>query len=1235
MVSTDGGATYAQATTSPAEVTFKTYTMNGATATTSKTYTIAKDATTTSNSSVKAIYTAKTTLKAENIADGYTFVGWYDVTNGTMISTSATPSAWYPKEAITLEARFSKEEAYPVTISYMCGSEEIESPTTETVGVTTPSVITAPKIKDYTFSSWDLGSGVQSADKNANQISITTKASGDYKLTANYTYIEPNIKTIYCKMEHDWWYSDGAAISAYVWGDEEGELKSAPGALMALAPWESKVWKIDIDIARYPKVCFIRVNGDGSVNWGAQTKDLVIPTDENNLFTISNTTATWGSNPGCDGSWSVYTPSIPDFYLTGNDAGFGMTIDGEGNEKWSPNSIKMTLDANTQKFTHTVSGLEANKYYKFRITDGTWSGKWGYSNLNPTVANVFEAEDNNISFVLSAAGSITIVFDGTNIELTTSSSFAAPVYTLVGDAAITGVHWDVNSVENQMVQDATDKNQFTLVKTVTAVAGEYEYKAIRNHSYDWEVAGDKVKIEKDGTGKITYTLDIATPKLTAKVSDWEEEAVAQVVVLDGIGEQKTFVEAGNKKSTSVDVVLEANKVYDFSVIVNSVYMNNNGSMWRENCTNWAFEHGANRAHIITDLAGTYTFTWTYDGNKLSVKYPDGTNVPAPVFLKGTMNEWNNHSIRLIPSADGKTASVTVTLAKGTYDFGIVFGDDYLSNTGTMDSNNSTGWTFEKLIGDDTGKNAKINASLTGEYTFTWTYGDSKQLSVTYPIVPEMKSGKFSTGKYEYAEFAPGNLQYYTGDKTWRFATNQYDYVGEANINVGDPTYKGWIDMFGWSTDDENNNYGVNPNNVNELYDGNFVDWGTKMGAEWSTLSADQWKYLLNTRDNASSLKQIARVGDMLGIMLFPDEWTLPADCDPVETLNHDPEDGANTKYDFYSQNYTLAQWTELEAAGAIFFPAAGRRAGGYGNMINYNQVEETNPENLNGGHYKHHDNANIYCYYWTSTINESTKDVSYLHNIVALGNDEYTIGSGAIWGEKGRYGQSVRLAKVTSTLITLGNGDNSAVIAANEGQTVNVKLDRAFNNSGWGTLCVPFNMEASVIGEAYELGTITEYTAGEGGGVNLNLSKVDNLEAGKPYLIKANTTSPIIIEDVTIVNTIGTSYEVTGDNIKIVFTGLINSDGNTNGSTEYYVGANDGCLYNAVVAKLGLRALFTITDMTGGPANVRARVAFGENTTTDIMDVPNPYGKTIKVIRNGQLIIIRDGEKYNAQGIKL
>ena len=419
-------------------------------------------------------------------------------------------------------------------------------------------------------------------------------------------------------------------------------------------------------------------------------------------------------------------------YLTGNDAGFGM----EGEDQWKPNNIKMTWDEASKKYTHTVSGLAAKKYYKFRITDGEWNeNKWGYTNLKPTVANTFAAEDNNISFVLAADGDLTITFDGTYIELTTTSSFAAPVYTIVGDAAVTGCHWDVNSVENQMVQDATDKNQFTLVKTVTAVAGEYEYKAIRNHSYDWEVAsGTKLEIEKDGTGTITYTLDVSTKKLTAVVSDWVEGSVAQEVTLVGIGEDKEFTEAADHKTTSVAVELEANSVYTFEVVVNSVYMKNNGTMWRGNCTNWTFKSEENNAHIVTDLAGTYTFTWTYEGNKLSVTYPNGTNVPAPVFLGGEMNGWSWIDTRLIPSEDGKTASATVNLTEAkTYEFKIKQGDTHFGNNGTMTRQYHENWIFREKDGENDEKNAKITADIVGDYIFTWTYEGSK-LTVTYPEV---------------------------------------------------------------------------------------------------------------------------------------------------------------------------------------------------------------------------------------------------------------------------------------------------------------------------------------------------------------------------------------------------------------------------------------------------------------------------------------------------------------------
>ena len=740
-VSTDKGATYAEKT-SPGTLTASSFKFTA--------YNSCKSATSLSSGKITCGYTANTTLTAQTDVEGYVFAGWYDK-DGTRQTADATLTI-NPTADATYYAYYTAELKHDVKITWVSGTTELQTSQTIPVGEETPYSVEAPKVKDYTFSGWILGSGIKSADENANPISIRTLSAGEYTLTANYEYIEPVIKTIYCKMEHGWWTQGDAAISAYASGTE-GEMKSGLGTLMTLAPWESNVWKLDIDIARYQKVQFIRVSKDGKNDYNARTAVLDIPTDTKDLYTITQSTDMWyNGSYTCSGEWSTYTPTaVPDRYLTGNAAGFGMTIDGEGNEQWSPNTIKMTWNDATQKFTHTVSGLEANKYYKFRITDGTWVGKWGYSNLKSAIENVFGAEDNNISFVLAADGDLTITFDGTYIELTTTSSFAAPVYTIVGDAAVTGCHWDVNSVENQMVQDAIDKNQFTLVKTVTAVAGEYEYKAIRNHSYDWEVAsGTKLTIEKDGTGTITYTLDVSTKTLTAVVSDWVEGSVAQEVTLVGIGEDKEFTEEADHKTTSVAVELEANSVYTFEVVVNSVYMKNNGTMWRGNCTNWTFKSEENNAHIVTDIAGTYTFTWTYEGNKLSVTYPDGTNVPAPVFLGGDMNEWSWTKTRLIPSVDGKTASATINLTDvKTYNFKIKVGDTYLGNNGEMNREYHENWIFREKDGENDEKNAQITTDIIGNYTFTWTY-ETNALTVTYPEMvtePETYTRTVTPGNY--------------------------------------------------------------------------------------------------------------------------------------------------------------------------------------------------------------------------------------------------------------------------------------------------------------------------------------------------------------------------------------------------------------------------------------------------------------------------------------------------------
>ena len=265
------------------------------------------------------------------------------------------------------------------------------------------------------------------------------------------------------------------------------------------------------------------------------------------------------------------------------------------------------------------------------------------------------------------------------------------------------------------------------------------------------------------------------------------------------------------------------------------------------------------------------------------------------------------------------------------------------------------------------------------------------------------SSAFSVSATEKVQFSAGNLQYHTGDQAWRFAPEQYDYVGDDNANIGEPTFEGWIDMFGWSADGK---YGVNTSINNDDYQGEFVDWGTLFPDEWYTLSKNEWLYLLFSRTNATNLKQLAKVGDVYGVLLFPDEWVMPYD---VATPSHD---------EFNRYSYSLEDWQKLEIAGAVFLPAAGRRSGA-------DQV-----------------NTNHYTYYWTST-KETPDKVYYLINCHSLGNDQYKYALPELWHEKGLYGQSVRLVRKLMPLQVVEWKENSVVVMYNgdPAQTATVTIN--------------------------------------------------------------------------------------------------------------------------------------------------------------------------------------------------
>ena len=477
--------------------------------------------------------------------------------------------------------------------------------------------------------------------------------------------------------------------------------------------------------------------------------------------------------------------------------------------------------------------------------------------------------------------------------------------------------------------------------------------------------------------------------------------------------------------------------------------------------------------VSPHIVGTGEDKMDEDGH---YKFQDNTNYHA-YYWTSSYNESNEtvtclHNIKFFGVNDGTVGQASMANEQGRYGQSVRLAKVTSTScnvTVVAENGTATGaGTYNN------GDEVTLTATPDFDYEFVnWTVGGEVvstanpyifQATADVEFVANFKevsgttqalSGKFSTGKYEYAEFATGNLQYRKndGNDEWRFAKQQYQVVGEDNIYVGKSDYAGWIDMFGWSNGDAND-FGVNPSNDNQYYTGAFVDWGIKMGEEWSTLSKDQWDYLLNTRTNASSLKQIAMVDTMLGIMLFPDNWTLPEGCEPVNTLNHDPADGADTKYDFYTQNYTLVQWIELEKAGAVFLPAAGRRTGGWGNTTVSPHIVGTGEDKMDeDGHYKFQDNTNYHAYYWTSSYNESNETVTCLHNIKFFGVNDGTVGQASMANEQGRYGQSVRLAKVTGNNITTGlenvfNSENTTIKVIENNQLIIIRNGEKFNAQG-------------------------------------------------------------------------------------------------------------------------------------------------------------------------------------------
>lgn len=274
-------------------------------------------------------------------------------------------------------------------------------------------------------------------------------------------------------------------------------------------------------------------------------------------------------------------------------------------------------------------------------------------------------------------------------------------------------------------------------------------------------AGTKVKaVVHKGSGASPQSANSAEYEITSANSvitlSWDGEGGHTNTIVDG--SDKTFTEMLPNKiryrvrgSTGAYVIqdvnfggdtkinLAANKDYEFQISdENGIWygLNGSASMVVGGANDWYLYAGQENCYLLTLKGGEYTFkvSKATDHISVTVVYP-GVNLEdykdkLMYRVDGTSDPANIVPINY--SGDNGTAKVQLENGK-TYKFKISNnGPVWFGSDGTITKDTPT------LANLETGKTARIETELTGEYTFTVSWDKGKpSVAVTYPtgVIP--------------------------------------------------------------------------------------------------------------------------------------------------------------------------------------------------------------------------------------------------------------------------------------------------------------------------------------------------------------------------------------------------------------------------------------------------------------------------------------------------------------------
>ncbi len=223
------------------------------------------------------------------------------------------------------------------------------------------------------------------------------------------------------------------------------------------------------------------------------------------------------------------------------------------------------------------------------------------------------------------------------------------------------------------------------------------------------------------------------------------------------------------------------------------------------------------------------------------------------------------------------------------------------------------------------------------------------------------------------------------------------------------------------------------------------------------------------------------------------------------------------------------------------------------------------------------------------------------------------------------------------------NADNSSALSALNGKAVDVTIGRTITCTGYfNTICLPFSLPTldGTPLEGAELWAF-KYAKVENEELLFRIVEASSIEAGKPYFIQFAAGDPIenpLFKNVTISATAGQHI---GDASVAQLCGILQPETFVPGDKTKLFLYNENALYwwtgDHESQLKSFRAYFYVNTTSGANYSpirhgMIARIIKEEQTATGVDNVQGDNVQCIKMIENDQIVIIKNGVKYNVQG---